>query len=87
MMNSPVLDPSDHCLQEGWIVSISQLDCIDERVARVSSSSPEETWLKLSRPDLPSLFQTGAPVRIKYWDEPSVSYCEAKVLQVPDQDN
>lgn len=87
MMNSPVLDPSDHCLQEGWIVSISQLDCLDERVARVTTSSPEETWLKLSRPDLPSLFQTGAPVRIKYWDEPSVSYWEAKVLQVPGQDN
>ena len=85
-MSSEALNRYDHCLHEGWIVSISQLTSIAERVARVMKSSPEETWLKLSRTDTASPFETGEPVRIKYWDEPVISYWEGKVGKL-DRDN
>ena len=78
-MSSQVLDRYDHCLHEGWTVSVSRLTSIAERVARVVKSSPGETWLKLSRHDTPSPFETGEPVRIKHWDEPVISYWEGKV--------
>lgn len=85
-MSKQILDRGDHGLQAGWVVSISQLSSLCERVATVTKSSPEKTWLKLSRPDAPEGFQKGEPVRIKYWDEPAISYWEGKILKVTGQD-
>ena len=87
-MSTSVLDRNDPGIQEGWVVSIaSQLTSLDERVATVTKSSPEETLLQLSRPDSASPFQSGEPVRIKYWDEPAVSYWEGKILEISGQDH
>ncbi|MDA2926000.1 PilZ domain-containing protein [Acidobacteria bacterium AH-259-G07] len=70
-----------HGLQVGWAVSISPLKSSAERVATVTKTSPDETWLKLLRP-LPLLFRKGELVGIKHWDEGAIYYWGGDVLKV-----
>ncbi|MDA2930269.1 PilZ domain-containing protein [Acidobacteria bacterium AH-259-O06] len=86
-MSEQVFGRSGHYLQIGWVVSISLLKLIAERLATVTKTSPDETSLKLSRPTLPRLFRKGEPVRIKYCDEAAIYYWGGEVLQVSGSGN
>ena len=55
-----------------------------ELPAQVVTNSPDETWLRLTRPQPLTPFNRDERVRIKYWDEEAVVYYwEAEVINIP----
>ncbi len=70
-----------------WAISISVMKSIAERVATVTQTSSDETWVELSTPKFPPVFKDGERIRIKRWDEKSTYYWAAKVLKVVGSEN
>jgi c-di-GMP-binding flagellar brake protein YcgR len=60
---------------------------IDERVATVTQTSSDETWVELSRPTSSPIFENGERIRIKHCDEESIHYWAGAVLKVVGREN
>lgn len=81
-MSEPSLAPSSIYPEIDWAISISLMKSIDERVATVTQTSSDETWVELSRPKSSPGFKNGERVRIKRWDEGSIYYWAGEVLKI-----
>jgi len=86
-MNEPSLAPSSNYPKIDWAISISLLKSIDERVATVTQTSSDETWVELSRPKSPPVFENGERIRIKHCVEESICYWAGEVLKVVGREN
>ncbi len=86
-MSEPSLAPSSNCPKVDWAISISLMKSIDERVATVTQTSSDETWVELSRPKSPPVFENGERIRIKHCDEESIFYWAGEVLKVVGREN
>ncbi len=81
-MSEPSLALSSESLKIHWAISIVLMQSFAERVAIVTQTSSDETWVELSKPKSPPVFKNGERIRIKHWDEGSVSYWAGAVLKV-----
>ncbi len=81
-MSEPSLAPSSNYPKIDWAISIALFESIAERVATVTQTSSDETWVELSRPKSPPVFKDGERVRIKRWDEGSIYYWAGEVLKI-----
>lgn len=63
------------------------MDSIAERVATVTQTSSDETWVELSRPKSPPVFENGERIRIKHWGQESTHYWAGEVLKVVGRGN
>lgn len=86
-MSEPSLAPSSNYPQIDWAISIAIMDSIAERVATVTQTSSDETWVELSRPKSPPVFKNGERIRIKHCDEESICYWAGAVLKVVGREN
>ncbi len=81
-MSEPSLAPSINFPKIDWAISIALIESIAERVATVTQTSSDETWVELSRPKSSPVFKNGERVRIKRWDEGSIYYWAGEVLKI-----
>jgi c-di-GMP-binding flagellar brake protein YcgR len=81
-MSEPNLAHSSNYPRIDWAISIALIKSITERVATVTQSTSNETWVELSRPTLPPVFKEGERVRIKHWDKGSIYYWVGEVRKV-----
>lgn len=81
-MSEPSLAPSSNSPQIDWAISIALMESIAERVATVTQTSSDETWVELSRTKSPPVFKSGERIRIKRWDEGSIYYWAGEVLKI-----
>jgi c-di-GMP-binding flagellar brake protein YcgR len=86
-MSEPSLAPSSIYPEIDWAISISLMKSIDERVATVTQTSSDETWVELSRPTSSPIFENGERIRIKHCDEESIYYWAGAVLKVVGREN
>ena len=90
-MSEPSLAPSSNSPKNypniDWAISISLMKSIDERVATVTQTSSDETWVELSRPQFPPIFENGERIRIKHCAEESICYWSGEVLKLVGREN
>ena len=80
-MGGPGITVPEFFPEVGRAVSLTQMDSLAERVAIVAEISPQETWLKLSRPT-PLLFKASDSVRMKHWQAGDAYYWGEQVLKL-----
>lgn len=81
-MSKPSSAHSSNYPRIDWAISITLIKSITERVATITQSTSNETWVELLRPTLPPVFKVGERVRIKHWDKGSIYYWVGEVLKV-----
>ena len=69
-----------HHLQVGSSLEVHQSNQLRE--ASVTQMSENELSVRLSKPEVTSLFKDGEQVRLKYWDKQGIYFCNAEVAQV-----
>ena len=77
----------DRYLTTGMTISVSPVSLRFELAATVRKVMADETWLELVRPTSEHPFQSGDPLRVKFWDETAAFYFDSQALTIGSPSN
>ena len=77
----------DRYLTTGMTISVSPVSLRFELAATVRKLMADEIWLELVRPTSEHPFQSGDPLRVKFWDETVAFYFDSEALTIGSPSN